>query len=181
VKSGNAGNTSILSRDHTIVVSHGGLVTITGGKWTTYRKMAKDAVDNAAFVARLESRPCRTDELRMHGWVATVDESDPLHHYGSDAAKIRDMIRLDPSLGEKLHEAFPYCWAEVVWAVEAEMAVKLEDVVARRTRMLFLDARVTLELAPAIARRMATILHHDETWVQAELTAFRETARHYLP
>ncbi len=181
VKSGNAGNTSMLSRDHTIVVSHSGLVTITGGKWTTYRRMAKDAVDNAAFVAKLDHQPCRTDELKIHGWVERVDETDPLHHYGSDAVKIRERIRQDESLGNKLHDAFPFCWAEVDWAVEEEMAVKLEDVLARRLRLLFLDARAALEVAPAVARRMAMLMDKPASWVDAELADFQETARHYLP
>ncbi len=181
VKSGNAGNTAILSRDHTIVVSNSGLVTITGGKWTTYRKMAKDAVDNAAFVAKREARACRTDALKLHGWVSAVDEADPLHVYGSDAVKIREMIGRDPGLGEKLHPDLPYCWAEVAWAVEAEMAMRLEDVLARRLRVLFLDARVAQDIAPAVARFMARQMQQDEAWVAAELAAFRETARHYLP
>jgi glycerol-3-phosphate dehydrogenase len=181
VKSGNTGNTAILSRDHTIVVSNSGLVTITGGKWTTYRKMAKDAVDNAAFVAKLEARPCQTDSLKLHGWIDKVDEKDPLLVYGSDAEKIRAMIRRDPMLGEKLHPDLPYCMAEVAWAVDEEMAMRLEDVLARRLRVLFLDARVALEIAPAVARFMAQRMQKDEGWVEAELAAFRETAKHYLP
>jgi glycerol-3-phosphate dehydrogenase len=181
VKSGNAGNTAVLSRDHTIVVSNSGLVTITGGKWTTYRKMARDAVDNAAFVAKLEGRTCRTDELKLHGWIDTVDEKDPLLVYGSDAEKIRAMIRVDPVLGNKLHPDLPYCLAEVAWAVDEEMAMRLEDVLARRLRVLFLDARVALEIAPTVAGFMAGRLQKDEVWARSELSAFRETARHYLP
>lgn len=181
VKSGNSGSTSMISRDHTIVVSHSGLVTITGGKWTTYRKMAKDAVDNAAFVGKLDTRPCRTDSLRMHGWVPSVDTSDPLHHYGSDAALVRAIAEKDPAAAELLYPGLPYLVAEIDWAVKEEMAMRLEDLLARRLRMLFLDARAAMEVAPFVARRMARLMGRDEAWVEREVTDFRETARHYLP
>jgi glycerol-3-phosphate dehydrogenase len=110
-----------------------------------------------------------------------VDEKDPLLVYGSDAEKIRAMIRRDPALGEQLHPDLPYRLAEVAWAVDEEMAMRLEDVLARRLRVLFLDARVALEIAPSVARFMAQRMQKDESWVEAELSAFRETAKHYLP
>jgi glycerol-3-phosphate dehydrogenase len=181
VKSGNSGSTSMISRDHTIVVSPSGLVTITGGKWTTYRKMAKDAVDNAAFVGKLEARPCKTDALQMHGWVAAVDTSDPLHHYGSDAAAIRALAARDTVAAERIHPDLPYLVAEIDWAVQEEMAMRLEDVLARRLRMLFLDARAAIEVAPFVAQRMAGLMGKDAAWVENEVANFRETARHYLP
>jgi len=181
VKSSNTGNTSILSRDHTIVVSSGGLVTITGGKWTTYRKMAKDAVDNAAFVAKLELKPCTTDKLKIHGWVEQTDESDPLHLYGSDAAQIRNMADADPSLAGKLHPDFPFIRAEVVWAVRKEMAMTLEDVLARRLRLLFLDTRIAMEIAPDVAHIMAIEMGRDERWENLQLENFIQTAQGYLP
>jgi glycerol-3-phosphate dehydrogenase len=181
VKSGNSGSTSMISRDHTIVVSDSGLVTITGGKWTTYRKMAKDAVDNAAFVGKLEARPCKTDALRMHGWVAAVDTADPLHHYGNDAAAIRALAARDTVAAERIHPDLPYLVAEIDWAVREEMAMRLEDVLARRLRMLFLDARAAMEVAPFVAQRMANMTGKDSNWVEHEVADFRETARHYLP
>jgi len=181
VKSSNTGNTSILSRDHTIVVSSGGLVTITGGKWTTYRKMAKDAVDNAAFVAKLELKPCTTDKLKIHGWVEQTDESDPLHLYGSDAAQIRNMADADPSLAGKLHPDFPFIRAEVVWAVRKEMAMTLEDVLARRLRLLFLDTRIAMEIAPDVAHIMAIEMGRDERWENLQIENFIQTAHGYLP
>jgi glycerol-3-phosphate dehydrogenase len=181
VKSGNTGNTAILSRDHTIVVSPSGLVTITGGKWTTYRKMAKDAVDNAVFVAKLPAKSCATDQLHLHGWVAEVDPTDPLHHYGSDADKIRARWRADPATAASLHPDFPYTWAELDFAVEEEMAMTVEDLLARRMRILFLDARVAIELAPTVARRMAGLLGRNEAWIEQQVILFTQTARGYLP
>jgi glycerol-3-phosphate dehydrogenase len=166
VKSGNTGNTAILSRDHTIVVSPSGLVTITGGKWTTYRKMAK---------------PCATDELRLHGWVAEVDPTDPLHHYGTDASKIRARWRADPATASTLHPDFPYTWAELDLAVEEEMAMTVEDMLARRMRILFLDARAAIDLAPSVARRMAGLLNRNEAWIDQQVISFTQTAGGYLP
>ena len=144
----------MLSRDHTFVVSPSGLVTITGGKWTTYRKMAKDAVDNAVFIAKLPKRPCVTDTLHIHGWQAKVDSTDPLHHYGADADGIRALVASDPSLGERLHPDHPFIRAEVIWACRHELACTVEDVLARRLRLLFLDARAAMEVAPAVAELM---------------------------
>lgn len=151
VRSSNAGSTSMLSRDHTIVVSPSGLVTITGGKWTTYRKMAKDAVDNAVFIGKLDKRPCVTDTLHIHGWQEHIHPDDPLHHYGADAAGIRKLVEEDPSLGERLHPDHPFIRAEVVWACRHELALTVEDVLARRLRLLFLDARAAMEVAPLVA------------------------------
>jgi glycerol-3-phosphate dehydrogenase len=181
VRSTNAGNTAILSRDHTIVVSSAGLVTVTGGKWTTYRKMASDAVQNAAFVGKLGKRPCVTEDLRIHGWVEQTDPADPLQVYGSDAPRIRQLALEDPSLGERLHPDFSFIRAEVIWAVREEMAMRVEDILARRLRLLFLDARVAMELAPEIAKMMAKETGNDEAWQQREVTEFRQLAESYLP
>ena len=181
VKSSNTGNTSILSRDHTIVVSAGGLVTITGGKWTTYRKMAKDAVDNAAFVAKLETKSCTTDKLKIHGWLAEVDNAGSLNMYGSDAVHILKIAADDATLAEKLHPDFPYIRAEVVWAIREEMAMTVEDILARRLRLLFLDTRIAMDVAPAVARLMAGEMGKDLQWEKNELENFMQTAQGYLP
>lgn len=124
VKAEDSKSTAALSRDHTLIVSPSGLVTLTGGKWTTYRKMAQDAVDHAAIVAGLQAADCVTENMRIHGWLKNIDQSDPLHFYGSDRLAIRNIIDKDKELGEKLHERLPYLKASVVWAVRHEMALQ---------------------------------------------------------
>ncbi len=179
VKSSNVRQTALLSRDHTIIVSTSGLITITGGKWTTYRKMAKDAVDNAAFVGKLEQKPCVTAQLKIHGWVENVNENDPLHYYGSDSASIRSLIDDNPVLAEKLHSGFDYTKAEVIWAIRNEMAMTVEDILARRTRMLFLDAKAAIESVPLVAELMKGELKSDETWMTEQITSFTKLASGY--
>jgi glycerol-3-phosphate dehydrogenase len=171
--------TSLIARDHLLVVSKSGLVTITGGKWTTYRKMGEEAIDHASLVAGLEERPCVTRNLRIHGWLKNIDLSDPLCVYGSDALFIRRVIEKDPGLQERLHEALPYVRAEVVWAVRKEMARTVEDVLARRTRALLLDARASVEAAPAVAAIMAAELGCPERWQHEQVAAYTELARAY--
>ncbi|MGL6267227.1 MAG: glycerol-3-phosphate dehydrogenase C-terminal domain-containing protein, partial [Chitinophagaceae bacterium] len=175
------GNTSILSRDHTIVVSGGGLVTITGGKWTTYRKMAEDAVDNAAFVGKLPLKSCTTDQLKIHGWQEGGREDDPLYGYGTDAVHIRTLVKSAPGLSEKIHHDFPYILAEVIWAIKAEMVMTLEDVLARRLRLLFLDTRIAIEVAPAVASLMAAEMGKDTVWEKQQIENFIHIAKGYLP
>ena len=181
VRASGAANTALLSRDHTIVVSPSGLVTITGGKWTTYRKMARDAVDNAVFVGGLSPRPCITEGLRIHGWKARVDNSEPLHSYGSDAEGIRYLMHDEPGLSENIHPEFQFTKAEVVWACRHEMACRVEDVLARRLRLLFLDARASMEASPEVARLMARELGHGRDWIEREVQSFRSVAEGYLP
>jgi glycerol-3-phosphate dehydrogenase len=120
---GEGKKTATISRDHHLAVSQSGLVTITGGKWTTYRKMAEDTVDQAALIAGLPESECPTRKLRIHGWLKNMDPADPLCAYGSDAVFIRRIIDADPGMGEKLHDNLPYTKAEVVWAVRHEMAL----------------------------------------------------------
>ncbi len=180
VRSSNAQNTALISRDHTIVVAPSGLITIIGGKWTTYRKMAKDAVDNAAFVAKLTKRECVTENLRIHGWKDMKGAEETLAVYGADAQGIQALVLADPNWGKTIHPRSSFTMAEVIWAVREEMAMTLEDVLARRVRLLFLDAAAALEAAPAIARVMATELGRDQPWIDAQLHAFRELASGYL-
>ncbi len=174
-------DTAHLSREHVIVVSRRGLVTITGGKWTTYRLMAEETVDRAIAVAGLPYRPSSTATLPLHGSASHVDVSDPWHLYGSDAHYLRRLIRDEPDLAIPLHPRLPYRMVEVVWAVRYEMARTLEDVLARRTRALFLDAAAALEAAPAVAKRMATELGQSRTWVENQLRAFVALVRRYVP
>lgn len=180
VKTLNKGSTALASRDHTILVSSSNLITITGGKWTTYRKMAKDAVNNAAFVAKLPIVKCATRKLRLHGYDNEIPYGSELSVYGSDAVQIRKMISDDPSLGERIHPSFNYCKAELVWAVTHEMAMTIEDILARRSRMLFVDARAAIASAEPVARKMAELLGMDAEWCKDQVRSFQEMAEPYL-
>ncbi|MCC5941226.1 MAG: glycerol-3-phosphate dehydrogenase/oxidase [Balneolaceae bacterium] len=180
VKAGDGKNTASLSRDHTLMISDSGLVTITGGKWTTYRKMAQDTIDQAATVAGLNIKECVTENLRIHGWLKNVDKSDPLHHYGSDRVEIYKMIKENPELGEKLHERLPYLKAEVIWSVRNEMAMTAEDVLSRRTRALLLDAKASVEMAPEVIKLMARELGEGKSWREKQLNDYNEIAKSYI-
>lgn len=133
MKHGEAAKTSTLSRDHTILVSESGLITITGGKWTTYRKMAEDVVNRAEEVSGLTKRRCETAELPLHGWTQS-GMADPFKVYGTDAVAIAKLIQGNSALGERLHPRLEYVGAEVIWQVRQEMARTVEDVLSRRTR-----------------------------------------------
>ena len=166
--------TSRLSREHVVSVSKSGLVTVTGGKWTTYRVMAREAVDHAARVGKLPGRPCATASLRLHGWrLPTADQPRSLALYGSDLPELNELIRERPDLGVPLHPALPYIAAEVVWAARHEAARMIEDVLARRTRALFLDARASLEAAPRVAALLARELGRDQAWQASQVAQFR--------
>jgi glycerol-3-phosphate dehydrogenase len=188
VRTEGAERTATLSRDHSVFESPSGLVTIVGGKWTTYRRMGEDVVDHAARVAGLPPRPSTTAELRLHG--APEDEqvvhstagtpSEMLAAYGTDADMVRALAESDPEFAVPMHPRLPYLLCEVAWAVRQEMARSLEDVLSRRTRALVLDARAALECAPAVARVIAQELGRDEAWVRSEVSAFERRARESL-
>jgi glycerol-3-phosphate dehydrogenase len=163
-----------LSREHTIAISKSGLLTITGGKWTTYRKMAEDCLEHVIVLARLEERPCLTQHLPIHG--ATRAEAGPLAVYGSDAAGIQELGRKQPKLQDRLHPAFPIISAQIIWAVRQEMARTIEDVLARRTRALFLNSQAAIEMAPSVAALMAAELGQQPSWVENQLHQFSEVA-----
>lgn len=173
-------STKEISRSHKIIVSDNGLVTITGGKWTSYRLMAEHTVDKATEVASLPRRKCTTRRLRLHGYRPNPDLSDHMYVYGSDEERIRAMIAADASLGERLSEKFGYTAAEVVWAVREEMAVTLEDVLARRVRMLFVDAREAIAAARKTASIMAREMKKDEAWIDEQVENFTAVAKNYI-
>jgi glycerol-3-phosphate dehydrogenase len=180
VRSQSGANTASLSRDHTIHIDPSGLLTIAGGKWTTYRHMAEDCVDHAATLAELPERPCVTRNLNVHGFHRQADNFGALSVYGSDALLIQDLIRAEPSLDAPLHPALPYCAAEVVWAARVEMARTVEDVLARRTRALFLNARAAMAMAPETARLLARELGRNEAWQFEQVEGFCTLAAGYL-
>lgn len=181
-EAGRGGQTKKLSREHAVVVSDAGLVTVTGGKWTTYRVMARDAVDHAAEVAALPRKPCTTESLRLHGWTdRPADREETLALYGSDLAGLKALIAESPEYGRKLHPDLPYIEAEVAWAARHEAARTVEDVLARRTRALFLDARACIACAPRVAAILAAELGVDGPWRERQVADFRALAATYLP
>jgi glycerol-3-phosphate dehydrogenase len=180
VKRGRAGDTARLSRDHTIALSPSRLITLTGGKWTTYRKMAEDVVDQAERVAGLGHVPSTTAERAIHGAGAAGATAGGLQSYGSDAVAIAEWAGRDPALAGPVHPACALGRAEVVWHAREEMARTVEDVLARRTRTLVLDARASIEAAPVVARLLADELGRDDAWVAAQVRGYRELARGWL-
>lgn len=181
VKVGGTQNTAALSRDHTILVSESGLLSIIGGKWTTYRKMAKDAVDRSIVLGGLPAVKCMTGKLRLHGYDPQITYGDPLSVYGTDAKKILQLMTDNPDLQESIHPDYPYTKAEVMWSVRNEMALQAEDILARRSRLLYLDARAALQAAPGVVSLMAKELGRDEGWQQNQLRLFQQLAADWLP
>lgn len=174
--------TSKLSRDHTILVAPSGLITVTGGKWTTYRRMGQDTIDRAVQVAALPKRPTATLELKLHGWTSepATDAAPWESEYGSDLPALRALSATNPALDSPIHPRLPFKRREVIWAARNEMARTVEDVLARRTRALFLDARAAIEAAPAVADLLAAELHFDQTRKEKSLADFLHVAGGYL-
>lgn len=162
-----AKNTARISREHALHISGSGLITITGGKWTTYRRMALHVVDNAAFSGKLPKRKCITENL-------AIDLSS------QKQKAIQEIITANPNYASLIHNNYAYTQAEVVYAVTHQMAAQVEDVLARRIRLLFLDARVAMQVAPNVASIMAATLGKDETWVKEQVESFNSLAHQYL-
>ena len=179
VRAPGASSTAALSRDHSIHVDRNGLLTIAGGKWTTARKMAEDCVDQAALLAGLEERACVTKRLRIHGYHHHAAKYGPRSVYGSDAIAIEDLIRAQPETGARLDPELPYVEAEVVWAARWEMARTVEDVLARRTRALVLNARAARRMAPRTAALLARELGRSSAWEHEQVKMFDALARTY--
>ena len=171
--------TASLSRDHTLHISGSGLVTITGGKWTTYRKMAEDTVDQAAVVAELEPVPCITRELHIHGYTREDNPRSNLAVYGSDANRVAALCAQNAEWGALLHPELDVQAGEVVWAVREEAARTVEDFLGRRSRALFLNAHAAVEMAPKVASLMAAELGRDTSWVDAQVQAVTDLAQKY--
>ncbi|HET6528965.1 MAG TPA: glycerol-3-phosphate dehydrogenase/oxidase [Balneolaceae bacterium] len=179
VSNGKDGDTSEISRDHTLLVAPSGLVTITGGKWTTYRKMAEDTINKAMAVAGLDEREVVTGNLPIHGWTRNSDSS-PYAIYGSDAPELKKIAAKNEVWSRPLHPNLPYTAAEVIWAARCEMARTVEDVLARRTRALLLDARASIEMAAPVADLLVAELGYDEEWKYQQIAAYTKLAKGYL-
>lgn len=177
-RSGDKKKTSVMPRDHHIEILSSGLIHITGGKWTTYRNMAEHAIDKAIAYAGLDRMHCRTKDLRIHGYSESNDGSH-LSIYGSDAVLIKQVIKKDHSLNEKIHPAYPYTKAELKWFMQNEMAITVEDILARRTRLLFLDANAAIESAPVVANFMAKEFNKDGQWINEQIVSFKKLAEGY--
>jgi glycerol-3-phosphate dehydrogenase len=175
VKADESASTATLSREHTICISNSGLLTITGGKWTTYRKMGEDVVDQIVQQGSLPPSPSVSKTLKLHGWTQTPAAA-PLDVYGSDASRIQQI----PGADRLLHPRLPYSEAEVRWAARDELARTVEDVLSRRTRSLLLDAAASLEAAPQVAAILAEERDRDEEWQQEQIATYRTLAAGYL-
>ncbi len=175
-------STKEVSRSHKIIVSETGLITITGGKWTTYRKIAEDIIDKAILKGKLPKKTCITQHLSIHGNkpTTTLDRENHLYIYGSDIAKILQLQEEEPELKEKLHPDYEFTLAEIVWAVRYEMARTVDDILARRVRLLFLDARAAIEVSEKTARVIAKELGHDENWIAKEIADFKATSKGFF-
>ncbi|MBP1223791.1 glycerol-3-phosphate dehydrogenase/oxidase [Flavobacterium sp. 1355] len=175
-------STKEVSRSHKIIVSETGLITITGGKWTTYRKIAEDIVDKAISTRKLIKKNCITEHLSIHGNKSTTnfDRENHLYIYGSDSPKIIELQKNEPELAEKLHPDHEFTMAEVVWAIRYEMARTVDDILARRVRLLFLDARAAIQSSEKTARIIAKELGHDEIWITKEISNFKAISKGFL-
>ncbi|MET4106888.1 glycerol-3-phosphate dehydrogenase/oxidase [Hymenobacter sp. UYP22] len=176
-----SGSTKEISRSHKILVSETGLITITGGKWTTYRRMAQDVVDRAISLGKLPKAASNTTALPVHGARPTTDFSSHFYVYGSDQPHLLQLMQQQPELAEKLDPNLEFRRAEVVWAARYEMARTVEDVLARRVRALFLDVRAAIRMSPAVAALLAQELGFDEAWQRQQVADFTALAKHYLP
>jgi len=176
-----AKKTAEISRDHSILVSESGLISVLGGKWTTYRKMGEDVVNTAAIHARLPFTECVTTDLAIHGSENDVDFSAPGYYYGSDRSMLKKLMNDDTNLSELLHPRLPYLAADIIWAVRNEYCMTVEDALSRRTRALLLDAVAAIKMAPRVAELMANEMKLDEAWQKQQIEQFNILAQHYLP
>jgi glycerol-3-phosphate dehydrogenase len=177
-----AKKTAEISRDHTITTSESGLINILGGKWTTYRKMAEDVINIAGIQGGLAPTDACTATLKIHGFHENeVNFRKERYYYGSDETAIDRLISNDRLLAEKIHPRLPYTKAEVIWAVQEEMAMTIEDVLSRRTRALLLDATAASEAAPLVAALMAGALQQNEDWINRQVAEFNTVAKNYIP
>ncbi len=182
VKRGEGKQGKSLSRDHSLLVSRSGLVTITGGKWTTYRRMGADAIDAASRVGQLHTRPSLTEGLKLHGWceASAMPTGSHFSAYGSDLGALDRVLDEQPSWGRLLHPRLPYVVGEVVWAARYELARTVEDVLSRRTRSLLLDVRAGLEAAPRVAHILAAELGMGPGWEEAQVKAYADLVQAYM-
>ena len=174
------GKTKEISRSHKVIESDSGLLTIIGGKWTTYRQMGEDIIDAANKLLNIPKVESTTEALLIHGFKKDVDFDDPFYFYGNDIQYINELLTLDPKLNDWLSESLQIKKVQAVFACRNEMARTVEDVLARRTRALFLDAAESIKMAPAVAEILATELGKDNAWKNDQIKIFTTLANRYL-
>lgn len=171
--------TKEISRHHKVLISLSGLITLTGGKWTTYRKMGEDAVDKAILLAGLPERKSITENLMIHSYSLNVSLDDPNSVYGTDLQYINSIANDNKKYQGMLSEELNISRAQLIWAVREEMARTVEDFLARRTRALFLDARESIRISEEVARLMASELGYDGNWVKKQVESYKTLASGY--
>ncbi len=173
-------NTKEVSRSHKIILDDN-MVSIVGGKWTTYRKMAEDVMETVIENFNLPSVPCTTKAISIHGNPSeALNAPDHLNMYGSDLKTFKAFEAEDPMYSQKLHPKYGYTQGQVVWAVRNEMARTIEDFLSRRIRLLLLDARTAVEISPVVAALMAKELNRGNTWQQEQVSQFESLAQKYI-
>ena len=172
--------TKEISRSHKLSISDSGLITMIGGKWTTYRQMGEDIVDKAILLGGLNNKKCVTENMAIHGYVQNIDHADHLYVFGSDIPKIKTLIAQNPKLVNQIHPDLPFLMAEVVWCAREEMARTVEDFLSRRTRALLLNARASIEMAPIVAKLMRKELNQSKKWEKEQIKIYTELANGYI-
>lgn len=171
-------STKKISRRHEILETDNGLISIVGGKWTIYRRMGEDTINYAVRKNYLPASQSVTRDFKLFGHTASIDQSH-LAVYGSQAEKIL-AIQKQTGNFDKIHPDLPYLQAEIIYQVREEQAKTVEDVLARRTRAVLLDAKAAKQAAPLVAKLMATELGHDEAWVAQQVESFERFVRAYI-
>lgn len=174
-------NTASISREHTINISRSGLLSIAGGKWTTYRKMAQDVIEQAIVIGDLPPKPSITENLQIYGYHQHANVFGALHQYGSAVPILKELLQQKENYTNKLHPNYTFVEGEVIWAVRKEMARTIEDFLARRTRLLFLDVEASLQIAAKVAHLMAEELGYTKKWELKEVEQYSKLALLYMP
>ncbi|MDR2273475.1 MAG: glycerol-3-phosphate dehydrogenase/oxidase [Sphingobacterium sp.] len=177
---GNSNKTKEISRSHKVIVSDSNLLTLTGGKWTTFRRMGQDTIDKAIKIGCLPKKESMSATQKIYSAIPTTDRSNHMYIYGSDQEAIHALAQENPIWGEKLVEHLEFKKAEVVWAARNELAQTVEDVLSRRVRLLFLDARAAISAAPEVAKILAQELGKDENWQKNQVENFQKVAKNYI-
>ena len=172
-------STKEVSRRHKITLAPSGLLSVIGGKWTTYRRMAEETINKAIDAGFLEKRNCVTSELKL-ATLATGNSLDRLHVYGDRFFEISQLISDNSGLGIPIDHRFPYTRAEIMWICRNEMPLMIEDMLARRTRALFLNARASSEIAAEVASVMAEELGHDLKWQKEQIESYNQLVKNYI-